>query len=652
MYSHTAARRQGGERPRSNLFVAPAILKSLWEPMKVRHRGVLNPAWSGRTANIAKSSAAHIKEGLIYESRAVVWNNPLKPVLISGWGYLNNISGAGMKNYEGAYSAKVSIINASIKSHINSKFSSTTESDASRKKRIAAYRISNPQYKELSKDLLEKGHEMLRVLLKRGGYFIAPKLATVELRQNLEIFLMGKGDNYIELDGLIYDKNKNKFIIIELKKGHGKKGHEEAQQMRKAAALLRKWTYEILGKVPDVELVFAGGFASTFNKSGFEYNSEKNQNVQNFSPSQIQRKIAATPNHIVYIRTPVHLLLGFGMANFLRIDPTRAGNIMNTLANSSSGFNKSKSYLSGFRSSDNKFLKYLYSNNKATRKVAAKNAVSFSGPDLYLNIKKFALNNPDFMSTIPEHWRPQVKNNPPDALARVAEGLLYIKALENKLMAPKKPLTINKRDSLLRDLVSYHKLLLSDKYSIYLNNSARNSLTTNLQKYGGARVALAPSPKVNRKYYSRLLGVKEKIPSNYYSHNKNTGGRYKTKSLPTVGLSKVRPGGTMAEYNYGKKPAYNIGNNITAANVASMSPAGVLRRLSVIERKVVNIGTQREKNKALKFANLVARSYPNAAIQGLARKALGVTSAMPVKTTGVKRKATAGPSVASRTARK
>jgi hypothetical protein len=108
----------------------------------------------------------------------------------------------------------------------------------------------------------------------------------------------------------------------------------------------------------------------------------------------------------------------------------------------------------------------------------------------------------------------------------------------------------------------------------------------------------------------------------------------------------------MAEYNYGKKPAYNIGNNITAANVASMSPAGVLRRLSVIERKVVNIGTQREKNKALKFANLVAKSYPNATIQSLARKALNVTTNMPVKTAGVKRSLSAGPSVARKTARK
>ena len=109
-------------------------------------------------------------------------------------------------------------------------------------------------------------------------------------------------------------------MLFELKKELGESGEEQAQQLRKAAALLRKWYYEILGIIPEIELYFAAGAASSFVASGFSYNSEVGKNVQNWTNTHIRSQVVSARDHIKYIRTPVYLLTAQGFADLIRIE--------------------------------------------------------------------------------------------------------------------------------------------------------------------------------------------------------------------------------------------------------------------------------------------------------------------------------------------
>jgi hypothetical protein len=606
MYSKTvAARSKTNSPPPRHLYVAPDILEKTWETLPVLRGGRLNNPWQKRVSNLSKASAAHVKEGLMYESRAVIWNNPLKPVEISGWGFLNNISGGSAETRDSKYGGAINDIVKRIDAHILSKFpplakNADKKNVAARNKKIRDYQTANPIWKYPSGDLTKRGHNYVKVLMKRSGYFIAPKFSTLELRDDPAVFSKGKGDNFIELDGLIHDVKSNKFIILELKKGYGKKGEEEAQQMRKAAALLRKWSYEITGTVPTVELYFAAGAATNY--KNYEFNSEINGGaVQDYSASQIRRMISAKPNHLVYIRTPVNLLLGVGLANLLRIDPRRVRNIVNSLAGATRGWNAASNYLSKLRTSNNRVIPFLYLNEKAMRKTNAANAKKNTGPDLYFNVKGFAQSNPSFLKLVPPQWRPTKKNKPTDILARISEDILYIKGREAKLAKQNTP-------EIRADIVSHLQLLLSNKYKNYLNPTTREKLTAKLAQYGGEVVATAASPERTTKYYSRVLKAREVLPAKYF---KREIGAYKKKTMGKsvkFGASKVRPEAILPEFEFGRKrPGYNIGN-VTAENVAEMSTEEIMRKLGVLVKRALGPSNQANKNLAIRFAQHVVNT--------------------------------------------
>lgn len=606
MYSKTvAARSKTNSPPKSHLYVAPDILSKTWATLPVMRGGRLNNPWQKRVANLSKATAAHVKEGLMYESRAVVWNNPLRPVEISGWGFLNNISGGSSNTRNAGFALALKSINDGVDAHINSKFPPLSQ-DAlkknidARSKKIKDYQSANPMWKYPSEDLTKRGHDYVRVLMKRSGYFVAPKFSTVELRGDPTVFSKGKGDNFIELDGLIRDVKSNKFIILELKKGYGKKGEEEAQQMRKAAALLRKWSYEITGTVPTIELYFAAGAATNY--KNYEFDSEMNGgSVQDYSTSQIRRMISAKPNHIAYVRTPVNLLLGVGLANLLRIDPTRVRNIVNSLSGATRGWNSSSNYLGKLRTSSNKVIPFLYLNANARTRTNATNAKKNTGPDLYFNIKSFANANPNFMRLIPNHWKPGTKNKTTNVLARISENILYIKGREAKLARGNDP-------EIRKNIVTHLQLLLSNKYKNYVKPSTLEKLKVKLAQYGGKADTKAASPERNTKYYSRVLKARQVVPTKYY---KRETGEYKKKPVGKsvkYGASKVRPEALVPEFEFGRKrTGYNIGN-ITAANVAEMSTEEIMRKLSVLAGRALGASNQANKNLAMRFAKQVVNT--------------------------------------------
>jgi hypothetical protein len=623
MYSKTIAGNRKAPPPRQ-LYVAPELLQSIWEPLLVSRRQLMDNPWQKRVGDLQKSSAAHVKEGLIYESRAVVWNNPLRPVDISGWGQLNNITGLGAKPSDKEFITAFDAINTEIDSHLNKEVGAlgiekpTARQKAIHKAKITKYLTNHAEWKHPSLGLTKKGHDYVRILMKRGGYFVAPKLSTLELRNDMDIFKKGKGDNYIELDGLIHDVKANKFIILELKKGLGKKGEEEAQQMRKAAALLRKWSWEILKKVPIVELYFAAGEASAFEE--YNYNSEKNAGVQNWSPSQIQRSIEKAPNHIAYIKTPVNLLLGFGLADFLRLNPDRVRNIVNRLSSVTRGWDASNDYLEKLRSSDDAIIPYLYTDKGLTQKPRFPKAPL--GGKLFFDIKSFALANPDFLKTIPTQWLPVAKFQPTNILSRIAETTLYIKQREAKMNRP----GINNatKASIKSNLVSHIKLLLSNKYKNIVKPTTRAKLENKLRLYGGVVQPVVNSPGRNTKYYSRVLKGRQMGKAKYFKLKPGgNSGSIKKKSVERIkfGSNKVRTGGIVAEYNFGRKPPrYNVGN-FTINDVRAMTNEEVVRKMTVLGVRAIGVSTKENKNTALRFAQAVVNSgNKNQALVNAARK--------------------------------
>ena len=363
----------------TNVYVAPELRNKVWQPIEGTRHQLLYTEVSKHFNELPKPSGMHIREGHTFESRAVVLNNPLHPVEISEWGQLNNLGGGGKGS---VVNAKTPASRATRKTAINNRgalFDTAIQNlrnqiDAAIKRLTGANRpgkapeapprgssaanrtaytaekkryseqeakwkramkdvASNPAYSHLKPipedvEKYKKGHANLINLFKTGGYFVAPKLATLELRTSPTIYQMGKGENYIELDGLIYNKAQNRIIILELKKGKGVSGAEDAQQMRKAAALFRKWGLEITGRVPTVELYFAAGAAESFaSAKTYSFNLEKN-NVQNWPARKIEEAVLAQPNRIVYIRTPIFLLTGMGIADLLRIDPKKMTQVM------------------------------------------------------------------------------------------------------------------------------------------------------------------------------------------------------------------------------------------------------------------------------------------------------------------------------------
>lgn len=605
-----------------NLYVAPEIRKEVWTPIEVPRHEILYGPISKQLNQLPKPSAMHIREGHTYESRAIVLNNPLHPVEISDWGQLNNLGGAGgtnTKNKEAKKAANATRrrtfatayteLQASIARQIGAEkpgpkptYPGRTTGPAGEayKRNKATWEAKEKAWKAAVKkieanaskthlrplpdeaDKFIKGNEMLPLIFKRGGYFVAPKLATLELRGHPEVYSLGKGENYIELDGLIYNKAQHRVIILELKKGKGVSGAEDAQQMRKAAALFRKWGLEITGRVPTVELYFAAGAAERFSSAkNYHFNLEKN-NVQNWTPKKIQDTVVSKADHIAYIRTPIFLLTGLGLSNLLRIDPKKMAQLMaaTTAAYNSIGRAIKPYFLEANRTITNANMKKwaLVRNGgtNATPKYrrATETEIANKEKQLFLNISGLALSTPAIKNAIPKAWLPQPNTTvvPTMKVARVAEGILYINYLKGKINKPNtKP---EKRNAMRTNLKKHIKLLLSDKYKTFLKANEqtrlRNLLASTVQNASPVRAEVA-SPEKNPKYYSRVLKAAAARQTTYY---KGKTGAVKTRPAAEVkmGYTKVNAERLLPNYLFKK------GANLNFGNIANLTP-NVLREV-------------------------------------------------------------------------
>ena len=539
MYSKTIAGRRNN--PRSNipaeLYVSPDLLQSLWEtPMQITRGLLTEEVISKQLADIIKGSAMHIKEGHVYEGMAAVWDNPLKPIDISKWGELNNIGGGGMGTRNANFKEK--IIKETRRAMALARAALGSPPPETPKTKYQAYWGQVTKWESTHREDARpdgwppgdgekpnwdgpatRGHRFMPLIFKgNANYFVAPKFSTVELRLT-SAFKKGKGQEFIELDGLIHIKmpdDTHKFMILELKKGLGVKGAQDAEQMRKGAMLLRKWGYELTGKVPIVELYFAAGAADSFSsgRDGYEYQSESNS-VQDWTPQQVQRAVEGAHNHLVYLRTPVFLLTGIGFADLLRIDTHRIAKIRSALTEASNITDLAK----WFRNKDewdffepvNYLLKRvgLGVQRKGNFEIATREDVAkIGGRQLYIDLYKLVTENKEFRAMVPEHWRPDPKKIiPASALARVSEGLLYINALTRKIAKPGQK--NNKKAELTKDLISYYKYLLSNRYSKFLKPNVAAKLRTNLGVLTGKGAGEnVPSPTVNTKFYKRIISTR------------------------------------------------------------------------------------------------------------------------------------------------
>lgn len=606
-----------------NLYVAPEIRKEVWTPIEVPRHEILYGPVSKQLNQLPKPSAMHIREGHTYESRAIVLNNPLHPVEISDWGQLNNLGGASggtnTKNKEvkkaanakrrQTFATAYATLQASIARQIGAENPGDKPKNPGKRTgpEAEAYKIKKAAWDAKDKawkaavkkiesnaskthlrplpddaDKFIRGNEMLPLIFKRGGYFVAPKLATLELRGQPEVYSLGKGENYIELDGLIYNKAQHRVIILELKKGKGVSGAEDAQQMRKAAALFRKWGLEITGRVPTVELYFAAGAAERFSSAkNYHFNLEKN-NVQDWPLKKIQDTVSGKADHIVYIRTPIFLLTGLGLSNLLRIDPKKMSQL---IAATTSAYNSIGRAIKPYFLEENRRItnenmkKWALVRNGGTNATpkyrrATETEIANNEKQLFLNISGLSLATPAIRNAIPKAWLPQPNTTvlPTIKVARVAEGILYINYLKGKINKPNtKP---EKRNALRTNLKKHIKLLLSDKYKNFLKANEqtrlRNILASTIQNASPVR-AEAASPTKNQKYYSRVLKAAAARQTTYY---KRKTGAFKTRpaSEVKVGYTKVNAERLLPNYLFKK------GANLNFGNIANLTP-NVLREV-------------------------------------------------------------------------
>ena len=657
-YSRTVAARPNNRNPlaninRPNLFIADKILEEIWEnPVQISRSITLYDTVKKKFDEVIKPSAMHTKEGHALEAKAVVWNNPLKPLEVSHWGELNNIGGGG-RNIFGNKSNR-----ARVQNNRSSRFIAALRSEEERcvNKIAAAVHKGKPPpppsaTQKVRKDywgskVLDwenshpedarpdgkptwdpernrttvgpavKGNQHMPLIFKNErAYFISPKLSTVELRPSMggdiDIFNKGKGKSYIELDGLIHFRLPNgghKFIILELKKQLGAQGFEDAQQMRKAAVLLRKWGYELTGRVPIVELYFAAGAADRFaeNSNGYQYKSEEGP-IQDWTQTRINERVAGARQHIAYIKTPIMLLTGLGLADLLRMDSWRFAKLRETLSTAQEFTDKASNYFLGkiYSTIDQR---YLLKKVRGGFEPIAPSELKNSSVTLYLDLGEMAKRDAGFRAAIPPQWRPDpTKIHPSGALARVAESLLYINALKRKMAKP--GISNEKKSEYEKIWLNYHKYLLSNKYKKYLKPNQAAALSRNLAAHEGFRSRLVrrflggrnvASPNRNVKFYSRIFKETARQPVTYFKLPKTNNqypspgkGEWRTKQSASklkIGMTKIRGpnAGVLPEYLFKGVANINFGNvaNLTPNKISNVNDDTMARWMQYITKRL------------------------------------------------------------------
>jgi len=473
-------------------YVTDTALEKLWEPLKVPAYQDPSIALQKRIADLGKKSGLEVREGDAYEGKGALFPNPFKVVDLDAmgvYGHLNNVTDADI--------ARIETDNAEAQVLLRSKFySADGKQTADQKKKMTAFLEANPKYNQINVSFIKKGRETLRKIMKHGGHFNKAHFASVELKFfNPAVWGKGKGFNYIDPDYIACEPprpgKRGRWIIIELKKGWGKTdtaaAAAEAQQLRKAAALVRKWSLEIWGQVPIVELYFAAGEASDFGGL-YEFTREGGRNLNTKNVTNSNMRNANGKVIPKYVATPINLLTGKGFANLIRVEPV-------TMAQITTG--QTKAYSQGPFAPAAEYLDEKYGTAESFRTISLRK-------------------DPGFINIVPRHWVPrelvkelghvpankkEQKFNYDATVRKVAKLLGYIKARKMDIKNEKKV----QKDKYRKEVLQVTKALLA-RYRPILSQSVVRKLESNRNNLSKkVAVPTNKTPNMGPKFLSKIL---------------------------------------------------------------------------------------------------------------------------------------------------
>lgn len=484
LFARTTAR-NAATKPR--LFITDTALNKFWEPLKVPAYQDPSLALQKRVAELGKKSGLEVREGDAYEGKGALFPNPFKVVDLdaqSVYGHLNNLTDADMERVKNDNA----IGQKALKAKFGEKITATQR---------ASFYEKNPEYSPINVEFLEKGRATLKKIMKNGGHFNKAHFASVELRYgDARAWRIGKGTNFIDPDYIACEPpragKRGRWVIVELKKGWGKtntaSAAAEAQQLRKAAALVRKWSFEIWGQVPIVELYFAAGEASDFGPM-YEFTREGGVAINNKLPSNSNMRNANGKVIPKYTAIPIHLLTGKGFADFIRVEPVLLSKITGM---------QSKAYAQWPFARAAEYLDEKYGTAPQFRS---------------LSLTKDA----DFMRAIPAHWVPRnfkgelghmpegkkanLKFNYNATVRKVGKLLGYVKARKMNIKDPAKL----KKDQYKKEALQISKALLA-RYRPILSPSLIQKLESNRNKWAKeVQVPTNKTPNMGPKFLSKIL---------------------------------------------------------------------------------------------------------------------------------------------------
>jgi len=480
-------------RPRldPSAYISDSLKKKLWTPFEVPAYFQPGVFFGYIWGDISKTSAFHVREGDAYEGKAVLFHNPAQVFDLddmSTYGHLNNLSAAEL---------------ASLKTKMNKikKDLSEIKGDRAAQRRKVYVNSLSWNEKPVNVDFIEQGRKTLHKIFKYGGHFNKAHFSSIELRNyERSIFERGKGTEFIDPDYVIVDPpksknspdpklNRGRIVLVELKKGLGKDEPtpDEAQQLRKAAALARKWGLEIWGHVPIIELYFVGGRATMARNVNFRRNETAEINrrkaIEIESSGNMKNGTRVVPK---YIATPISVITGRGLADLLYLDPAQVA-LLTT--------NQTRAFFIDTE----KLINYIDDNpdkypiQDTTRTVDLKKDPEFVA--MVLGMQKGA-------------WAPPtgVLKNFDGDIRKVGKLLGYIKA--RRLAIKNAAVPANKKAIYKQNVKQTIRVLLGNKYKNYLENNTKtklNRIAANYTKEGVKSPANLKTPSLGEALLSPVL---------------------------------------------------------------------------------------------------------------------------------------------------
>ena len=484
LFARTTAR-NAATKPR--LFITDTALNKFWEPLKVPAYQDPSLALQKRVAELGKKSGLEVREGDAYEGKGALFPNPFKVVDLdaqSVYGHLNNLTDADIERVKNDNA----IGQKALKAKYGDKITATQR---------AAFYEKNPEYSPINVEFLEKGRATLKKIMKHGGHFNKAHFASVELRYgDARAWRIGKGTNFIDPDYIACEPpragKRGRWVIVELKKGWGKTdtaaAAAEAQQLRKAAALVRKWSFELWGQVPIVELYFAAGEASDFG-SMYEFTREGGVNLNNKMPTNSNMRNANGKVIPKYTAIPIHLLTGKGFADFIRVEPVLLAKITGM---------QSKAYAQWPFARAAEYLDEKYGTSPQFRSISLTKDASFMSA---IPVHWVPRNFKGELGHVPEGKKANLKFNYNATVRKVAKLLGYVKARKMNIKDPKK----TQKDKYKKEALQVSKALLA-RYRPILSPSVIQKLESNRNKWAKeVEVASNKTPNMGPKFLSKVL---------------------------------------------------------------------------------------------------------------------------------------------------